>query len=113
MKAKIIFLMILLVLFTIFVTQNTESTEVIVFFWPLVLPKIVLLIITLVIGGIAGLMAAALINKKEIEKEKELEQKRIKEEEKIKSGKIFEERSRDKINKDIVNKKEDYDDFNK
>jgi uncharacterized integral membrane protein len=74
MRAKIIILLILLILFTIFVTQNTEQTIMNVFFWTVEMPKIVLLIITLVIGVVLGLIAVTAFsnsNKKKIKMETE------------------------------------------
>ena len=62
MRAKIILLLILLILFTIFVTQNTEPTIMNVFFWTIEMPKIVLLIITLVIGVVLGLIAVTVFS---------------------------------------------------
>jgi uncharacterized integral membrane protein len=63
MKTKIIILLVLLILFTIFVSNNTEPIDVWFFFWPLNISKIVLLIITLVIGAILGLIAATVFGK--------------------------------------------------
>jgi len=63
MKVKIIILLILLILFTIFVSNNTEAIDVWFFFWPLNISKIVLLIITLVVGVILGLITATAFGK--------------------------------------------------
>ena len=62
MRAKIILLLILLILFTIFVTQNTEPTIMNVFFWTIKMPMIVLLIITLAVGVILGLIAVTVFS---------------------------------------------------
>jgi len=69
MKVKIIFIMLLVVLFTIFVTQNTEIVDVNVFFWKIEMSRIVLISISCFIGVIIGLLASALFSgdKKEIE----------------------------------------------
>lgn len=77
MKAKLVILMILLILFTIFVTENTEEVGVMLFFWPIMLSKIVLLIITLVVGFVLGLITAALSERKhtKIIREKEENEK--------------------------------------
>ena len=71
MRAKIILLLVLLILFTIFVTQNTEQTIMNVFFWTIEMPKIVLLIITLVVGVILGLIAVAVLSSSDKKKIKE------------------------------------------
>jgi uncharacterized integral membrane protein len=71
MRAKIISLLVLLILFTIFVAQNTEQTIMNVFFWTIEMPKIVLLIITLVIGVILGLIAVTVFSRSDKKKIKE------------------------------------------
>ena len=63
MRAKIIILLILLIFFTVFVSNNTETIDVWFFFWHLSISKIVLLIITLVVGVILGLIVAAVFGK--------------------------------------------------
>jgi uncharacterized integral membrane protein len=55
--------MLILVLFTIFVANNTEAIDIWFFFWPLNISKIVLLVIILVIGVIIGLITATTLNK--------------------------------------------------
>jgi len=72
MKAKVVILMLLLFLFTVFIYQNaTENTGIIFFFWSIYLPKIVLLVLTLVLGVIIGLIIATMINRKQVRKTKE------------------------------------------
>lgn len=79
MKAKVIILMILIVLFTFFVSQNTEVVEINAFFWKFQMSKIVLISLTGLVGLIFGFILAGIINKqkkvekikKEAEKEKE------------------------------------------
>jgi uncharacterized integral membrane protein len=84
MKAKVIILLLLLVLFTVFVYQNaTENTFVLFFFWSIDLPKIVLLVITLVLGVIVGLIIATMINRKQ-ERKKTEKEKILKEKEMLK-----------------------------
>ncbi len=63
MRFKLILLLVLIVLFTIFVSQNTEQTIMTLFFWTIDLPKIVLLIITLAVGVILGLIVATMFGK--------------------------------------------------
>jgi uncharacterized integral membrane protein len=71
MRLKLIIFMLLIVLFTIFVVQNTEPVNMQVFFWRIEdLPKIVLLTITLVFGIILGIFISTFINKKKKEKDK-------------------------------------------
>ncbi|MDO8550790.1 MAG: lipopolysaccharide assembly protein LapA domain-containing protein [Ignavibacteria bacterium] len=71
MRVKLIFLMILIILFTIFVVQNTEPVDMTVFFWRIEqLPKIILLTVILVIGIISGILISAFINRKKKEKVK-------------------------------------------
>ena len=65
MRLKLIIFMLLIVLFTIFVVQNTEPVNMQVFFWRIEdLPKIVLLTVTLVFGIILGIFISTFINKK-------------------------------------------------
>ena len=69
MKTKIFFVMLLIVLFTIFVTQNTEIVEINVFFWKIEMSRIVLISISCFIGVIIGLLVSTLFggDKKETE----------------------------------------------
>jgi len=65
--------MLLIILFTIFVVQNTEPVQMKIFFWQISeLPKIILLTVTLVIGVLAGIIIAAIMNKQKKRNEKEL-----------------------------------------
>jgi uncharacterized integral membrane protein len=50
MKLKVILVMVLIVLFTIFVTQNTEIVEIQVYFWKIQMSRIVLISISVLIG---------------------------------------------------------------
>ncbi len=54
MRAKVIVLMVIIVLFTIFVTQNTEVVSVNAFFWKFEMSLIVLMTLSCLIGAIAG-----------------------------------------------------------
>lgn len=67
MRAKIVILMVLIVFFTIFVTQNTEVILVQVFFWQFHMSTIVLISITGLVGIIAGLIIAKLFDKPKAE----------------------------------------------
>lgn len=65
MRFKLIIFMLLIILFTIFVVQNTEPVSMHVFFWRIEeLPKITLLIVTLVVGIIMGVIISTFINRK-------------------------------------------------
>lgn len=73
MQAKIIILMLLIILFTIFVVQNTEPVSMQLFFWHIAeLPKIILLTVTLVIGIVLGFIISAVMNKQKKQKEEKL-----------------------------------------
>jgi len=54
MKAKITILMVIIVLFTIFVTQNTLVIPVAIFFWQVQMSVIVLISICTLIGVLIG-----------------------------------------------------------
>jgi len=70
MRFKLIIFMLLIVLFTIFVVQNTEAINMQIFFWRIEeLPKIVLLTITLVFGIILGIFISTFINRKKKDEE--------------------------------------------
>ena len=64
--------MLLIVLFTIFVTQNTEIVEIQVYFWKLQMSRIVLISISGFIGVLIGLLVSGLFGggKKEAEADK-------------------------------------------
>ena len=69
MKAKIIILMILIVLFTIFVSQNTAIIDIKAFFWKFQMSTIVLISLTGLVGLILGFILSSIFNKpKKIEK---------------------------------------------
>ena len=63
MKAKVIVFMILIVLFTFFVSQNTEIVEINAFFWKFQMSKIVLISLTGLVGLILGFILASIFNK--------------------------------------------------
>ena len=63
MKAKVIIFMILIVLFTFFVSQNTEIVEINAFFWKFQMSKIVLISLTGLVGLILGFILASILNK--------------------------------------------------
>lgn len=63
MKAKIIFLMILVVLFTIFVSQNTEVVTVKAYFWQFQMSIIVLISLIGLLGVIFGFLIAKVFDR--------------------------------------------------
>ncbi len=73
MRFKLIILMLLIVLFTIFVVQNTEPVNMQLFFWHIAeLPKIILLTVTLVIGVLLGFIITSVLNKQKKHAEEKL-----------------------------------------
>ncbi len=69
MKYKILFLMFLIVLFTVFVSQNTSIIPVNIFFWKVELSTIVVISISFLIGMILGFVLISLFSvpkKKEV-----------------------------------------------
>jgi uncharacterized integral membrane protein len=63
MKAKIITIMILVVLFTIFVSQNTSVVKINAFFWTFEMSAIVLISLTGLVGVILGFILSSIFNK--------------------------------------------------
>ncbi len=67
MKAKIIFLMIIVVLFTVFVSQNAEIVIVKAYFWEFPMSVIVLISLVGLLGVIFGFIIAKLFDRPKIE----------------------------------------------
>jgi uncharacterized integral membrane protein len=92
MKAKVIVFMILIVLFTFFVSQNTEIVEINAFFWKFQMSKIVLISLTGLVGLILGFILASIFNKQKktekIKKEtaKEMKQNNLPDDTKTKTN---------------------------
>ncbi|HEY6907207.1 MAG TPA: LapA family protein [Ignavibacteriaceae bacterium] len=63
MKAKIIILMILIVLFTVFVSQNTEVITIDAFFWQFRMSTIVLISLVGLLGVVIGFIIAKLFDR--------------------------------------------------
>ncbi len=63
MKTKIIILLILIVLFAIFVSQNTEVVTVKAYFWQFKMSIIVLISLTGLLGVIAGFIISKLFDR--------------------------------------------------
>ncbi len=65
MKAKIIIIMLLIILFTIFVSQNTEVVTVKAYFWQFQMSIIVLISLIGLLGVIFGFIIAKLFDRPE------------------------------------------------
>ncbi len=65
MKTKIILLMILIILFTVFVSQNTAIIPINVFLWQFSLSTIVLISIAFFIGMLAGFLISMIFKVRE------------------------------------------------
>jgi uncharacterized integral membrane protein len=63
MKAKVIILLILIVLFTIFVLQNTQIVQIDFLFWSVAMSAIMLISLMMLIGVIAGFIIAKLFGR--------------------------------------------------
>lgn len=73
MKIKITILMVVIIIFTIFVSQNTEIIPINALFWQYRISTIVLICLVFLLGLIAGFIIARMFNapsKKEKEKER-------------------------------------------
>ncbi len=62
MKYKILFLMFLIVLFTVFVSQNTSIIPINILFWKVELSTIVVISISFLIGMILGFVIISLFS---------------------------------------------------
>lgn len=69
MRAKVITLMTIIVLFTIFVTQNTEVITVKAFFWQFEMSLIVLMTLACLLGAIVGFILLKVFNASENRKD--------------------------------------------
>ena len=63
MKAKIIILLILIVLFTIFVSQNTRIIQIDFLTWSIAMSSIVLISLMMLIGVITGFIIAKIFDR--------------------------------------------------
>jgi uncharacterized integral membrane protein len=66
MKFKIVSFIILIVLFTIFVSQNIQIVNITMFFWQFSFPAIILLVITGAAGLILGLIIGSILKSRAI-----------------------------------------------
>ncbi len=73
MKAKILLVMFFIILFTIFVSQNTKIIDLNFLTWKLQLSTIVVISITFFIGMIAGFLIVSIFSVKQ-KKEKKIPQ---------------------------------------
>ena len=62
MKTKIIILMIIIILFTVFVSQNTNIISLNVLFWKFEMSTIVVISITFLIGLIIGFILVSMFS---------------------------------------------------
>lgn len=82
MKAKIIIFMILIVLFTIFVSQNTSVVLINAFFWKFEMSAIVLISLTGLIGIILGFFLSNIFYRQKNAKKKAKTMEKIRQTEK-------------------------------
>ena len=71
MRTKVILLMVIIVLFTIFVTQNTEVITVNAFFWKFEMSLIVLITLSCLLGAIVGFILLKVFSGSNKRKDKE------------------------------------------
>lgn len=64
MRAKLVVLMVIVILFTIFVLQNTNDIIIKLYLWEIRLPAVLFITITLLIGIIIGMIASSLVMRK-------------------------------------------------
>ncbi len=62
MKAKVIILMLIIILFTIFVSQNTALVHIQFLMWSPEIPTIVLISITFLVGLIIGFILVSMFS---------------------------------------------------
>jgi uncharacterized integral membrane protein len=64
MRAKIIFIALLFLLFAILAAQNTTSTKLNFFLWPIEAPLIVMIVVVFILGLVIGLIASGMYERK-------------------------------------------------
>jgi len=72
MRAKVIFLMVIIILFTIFVTQNTLVIPVDIFFWRVEMSVIVLISLCTFIGIMIGFILVKIFDRQKIGADEEV-----------------------------------------
>jgi uncharacterized integral membrane protein len=70
MKTKVIILLIIVFLFTIFVSQNTEVITINVLLWTVNMSRIVLISLTLLFGVLIGFIIASMASSSQKKKQK-------------------------------------------
>ena len=71
MKIKIIILMVFIILFTIFVSQNTKVIPVDIYFWQFQMSTIVLICLVFLLGLMAGFIISRIFDASSKKKRKE------------------------------------------
>jgi uncharacterized integral membrane protein len=69
MRAKLIIVSILFLLFAILASQNTGSTELKFFFWSVWLPLIVMIVVVFILGSVIGMVFASIYERKKRKEE--------------------------------------------
>jgi len=85
MKTKLIFWIIILILAIIFAFQNTEDVKITVYFWKFNSPLIIVILVSLIVGFLAGIFIRGI--KREFKEKPEKKEVIIKEESKPKKKK--------------------------
>ena len=71
MKSKLIFSLVVAILFLIFLLQNTQVVTLRLYFWSISMSQIILIPLMLILGFVAGYITAKLTGKKAAEKKAE------------------------------------------
>lgn len=85
MKTKTIFWIIILILSVIFAFQNTENVKLTVYFWKFNSPLIIVILVSIIVGFLAGIFIRGI--KREVKEKPEKKEVIIKEELKPKKRK--------------------------
>jgi len=64
MRAKLIIISILFLLFAILASQNTVTTELKFFFWSVQVPLIVMVVVVFILGLVIGMVFASIYERK-------------------------------------------------
>jgi uncharacterized integral membrane protein len=69
MRAKLIIISVLFLLFAILASQNTVITELKFFFWSVQVPLIVMIVVIFILGLVIGMVFASMYERKKKKKE--------------------------------------------